>query len=116
VDFFDECGHRLALIRSKGGDIHEPCNLVIVSSFGDHRSSIGVAYENCRPVLGCKNALGNRHVVLERYCGILDDADIVAVLLQRVVDAFPSRAVHKPPWTSTMLFAVFIAPYLLKAE
>src|SRR6266704_2952279 len=61
---FDKRGHGLALVRSKGGDIHEPYNLGIVSGFGDHRSSIRVADENCRPVLRCKNAPGNRHVVL----------------------------------------------------
>src|SRR6267378_6877115 len=36
----DKRGHGLALVRSKGGDIHEPCNLTIVSGFGNHRSSI----------------------------------------------------------------------------
>src|SRR5207244_7329854 len=62
----DKRGHGLALVRSKGGDIHEPRNLGIVSGFGDRGSSIGVADENCRPVLRCKNAPGNRHVVQRR--------------------------------------------------
>src|SRR5229473_6573010 len=91
----DQRGHGLALVRSKGGDIHEPCNPGIVSGFRDHRSSIGVADENCRPVLRCKSSLGSRHVALQRYRGVLDDADIVAVLFQDTVDALPARAVHK---------------------
>ena len=34
-----------------------------------------MADENCRTVLGRKNALGNPHVVLKRYCRILDDEE-----------------------------------------
>src|SRR2546422_884873 len=75
--------------------IHEPCNLWIVSGFSDHRPSIGVADENCRSVLRCKNSLGNRNVVVQRYRRVLDDADIVAVPLQNLVDALPASAVHK---------------------
>src|SRR5882762_6172627 len=63
---FDKRGHGLALVRSKGGDIHESYNLGIVSGFSDHRSTIRVADENYRSVLRCKSSLGNRHVVRQR--------------------------------------------------
>ena len=91
----DERRHGLALVRSKGGDIHKPRNLRIVAGFGDHRSAIRVANENRRPVLRSKNALGSRHIVLQRYRRVLDDADVVTVLLQDLVDALPAGAVHK---------------------
>src|ERR1700730_1923039 len=55
----DKRGDGLALVRSKGGDIDESHNLGIVSSFSDYRSPVRVADENCRSVLGCKNALGS---------------------------------------------------------
>src|SRR6267378_6192248 len=91
----DQRGHGLALVRSKGGDINESRNLGIVSGFSDYCSPVGVADENCRSVLRCKNALGSRHVVLQRYRRVLDDADVIAVLLQDTVDTFPARAVCK---------------------
>src|ERR1700736_2920429 len=43
---FDKRCHGLALVRSKGGDIHESYNLGMVSGFSDHRSTIRVADEN----------------------------------------------------------------------
>src|SRR5207244_10613976 len=67
----------------------------MVSAFSDYRSPIGMANENCRSVLRCKNSPGNCYVVLQRYCRILDDADAVAVLLQDLVDALPASAVNK---------------------
>src|SRR6266700_505353 len=67
----------------------------MVSGFSDYRSPVGMADENCRSVLRCKNSLGNRYVVLQRYCRILDDADAVAVSLQDLVDALPASAIHK---------------------
>ena len=40
-------------------------------------------------------ALGHGDVVGERQRRILDDADVVAVLLQVLVDALPAGAVHE---------------------
>src|SRR6202011_5029001 len=87
--------HRLALVWSEGSDVYEGGNLWMVSCFSDYHSPVGMANENCRSVLRCKNSLGNRYVVLQRYCRILDDADAVAVSLQDLVDALPASAVHK---------------------
>src|SRR6266446_5367476 len=91
----DKCGHRLALVGGKGCDIHKPCDLWIVAGFGDHRSSIGVAYENHRAVLRMNNAFGCGDIVGQRYRRILDDGDIVAVLLQYLIDALPTGTVHE---------------------
>src|SRR5689334_6125700 len=63
--------------------------------FSDYRSPVGMANENCRSFLRCKNSLGNCYVVLQRYCRILDDAHVVAVSLQDLVDALPASAIHK---------------------
>src|SRR5258707_9732023 len=67
----------------------------MVSGFSDYRSPVGMANENCRSVLRCKNSLGNCYVVLQRYRRILDDADAVAVSFQDLVDALPASAIHK---------------------
>src|ERR1700686_1298359 len=67
----------------------------MVSGFSDYRSPVGMANENCRSVLHCKSSLGNCYVVLQRYRRILDDADVIAVLLQDFVNAFPACAVNK---------------------
>src|SRR5467141_1329042 len=67
----------------------------MVSGFSDYCSPVGMANENCRSVLRCKNSLGNCYVVLQRYCRILDDADAVAISLQDLVDALPASAIHK---------------------
>src|SRR6266403_1286039 len=67
----------------------------MVSGFSDYRSPVGMANENRRSVLRCKNSLGNCYVVLQRYRRILDDADLIAVPLQDFVDALPAGAIHK---------------------
>src|SRR5437016_13416900 len=67
----------------------------MVSGFRDYRSPVGMADENCRSVLRCKNSLGNCYVVLQRYRRILADADAVAVSFQDLVDALPASPIHK---------------------
>src|ERR1700746_216949 len=84
----------------------------MVSGFSDYRSPIGMANENCRSVLRCKNSLGNCYVVLQRYCRILDDADAVAVSLQDIVDALPASAVHKATVDENDVLHGSIPPYL----
>ena len=107
----DEGGHRLALVRRKGGDIHKPCYFRIVARFGDHCSPIGVAHENRVPILHCKNPLGNSHIVRQRNRRILDNADVVAVLLKDLLDALPAGAVHK---TTMDQNEFFILPSLFR--
>src|SRR5260370_7929776 len=92
--FVERC-HGLAFVRSERGDVRQPCNLWMVPGFSDHRSSVGVADEDCRSVLRGKSSLGNRYVVLQRYCRILDNADTVAVPPEDLVDTLPPRPVNK---------------------
>jgi len=42
---------------------------------------------------------------LERQRRVLDDADVEPPLLEELVDTLPTRAVTKPPWTSTTFLA-----------
>src|SRR6267142_1065725 len=51
--------------------------------------------ENYRVSLSGNNELGCGNIVGERYRRILNDSDSVAVLPQDVIDALPTRAVHK---------------------
>src|SRR6266478_7694637 len=83
----------------------------MVSGFRDYRSPVGMADENCRSVLCCKNSLSNCYVVLQRYCRILDDADAVAVSLQDLVDALPASAVHKATVDENDVFHGSIPPF-----
>src|SRR6266550_7375460 len=52
--------------------------------------------ENYRVSLSSNDALGCGNIVGERYRRILNDRDRVTVLPQNVIDALPTRAVHKP--------------------
>ncbi len=54
-----------------------------------------MADENRRTVLGCEGPLRHQHIIGQRDRRILDDGDGVAVFLQRVVHALPSRAVDE---------------------
>ena len=67
----------------------------MVPGFSDHRSSVGMADEDCRSVLRSKSSLGNRYVVLQRYRRILHNADTVAISPEDLIDTLPARAVHK---------------------
>jgi len=71
----------------------------MVSGFSDYRSPVGMANENCRSVLRCKNSLGNRDIVLQRYRRVLDDAHLVAVPLQDQKSSHPRGTV--PPRLQT---------------
>ena len=48
------------------------------------------------PVLRVDDLSGGLRVALERQSRVLDDADVVAVLLEQVVDGLPAGTVHKP--------------------
>jgi hypothetical protein len=45
--------------------------------------------------LGVDHTIRRGDVALERKRRILDDADVVAILLQEAVDRLPSRAIHE---------------------
>jgi hypothetical protein len=54
-----------------------------------------MADENRRTVLGGQGPLRHRHVIGQLDRWILDDGDGVAIFLQRVLHALPSRAVDE---------------------
>jgi hypothetical protein len=53
-----------------------------------------VTDKNARPILQSKGALRGSHIVFERGFRFLDDADVVAILDQDVVNTLPSRTIR----------------------
>ncbi len=92
---FDERGHGLAGVRSKRRDVDKPLHAWIGARFRDHHTAVRVADKNRGAVLLRQHASRDRDVVGQRRRRILDDAHVMAVLLQDRVDRLPSRAVHK---------------------
>src|SRR5713101_3860648 len=88
----------------------------MVSGFSDYRSPVGMANENCRSVLRCKNSFGNRDIVFQRYRRVLDDAHLVAVPLQDLVDALPASAIHKATMDENDVLHGSIPPSFNDAE
>ncbi len=54
-----------------------------------------MADQNGGPILRSKHSPGHGNVVFQRNGGILDDADVKAILRQNVVNALPTRAIHE---------------------
>jgi hypothetical protein len=50
--------------------------------------------KNAWSILLREDALGGSHIFFERRLGLLDDADVVAILDQDVVNAFPARTIR----------------------
>ena len=69
----DERRHRLALVRSKGGDVDQTRDLRIVAGLRDHDAAVRMADENRRPVLRGQRAFRDRDVIRQRSGRILDD-------------------------------------------
>jgi hypothetical protein len=49
--------------------------------------------KDARSILLSKDTFGRSHVVFKRSFRLLDDADVVAVLDENVVNAFPARTI-----------------------
>jgi hypothetical protein len=76
-----------------GRDVNQCHNFGIVRSFGDYRSAIAVSYYNARSVLLSDHALRRSHVFFEGRLWLLNDADLVAIFDENVVNAFPALAI-----------------------
>ena len=50
--------------------------------------------KDARSVLQCEDPLRGGHIILEGRLGLLDDANVEAVLDKNVVNAFPARTVR----------------------
>ncbi len=82
-------------VGSKCGDVYEPGNFRVVAGLRDDHAPIRMAHQDYGAGLRRKNSLRDGDVVTQRYRWILDDADLVAVFLQDVVDALPTGTVHE---------------------
>src|SRR5580700_4112239 len=63
------------------------------SRFGNYGSAVAVTDQNAGCVLQSKNALRSGDIFLERCLRLLDDADVVAIVAQDVVNAFPAGTI-----------------------
>src|SRR5437867_11829561 len=92
---FDQRRYRFTVIQSKGGDVNQPRDFWVVASLCNHCAAVRMSNENHRSAVRRQNALGHSNVICERYCWILDDADVVAFPLKEFVDVSPTRAIHE---------------------
>ena len=92
----DQRRDRLALVGGECCDVDEPGDVGIVARLRNHNIAVGVADQNRGPVLRGQRAPGDRDIVSQRHGGILDDGHVVAILLENVVDALPTRPVNEP--------------------
>src|SRR6267142_1204592 len=74
-------------------DVHQTDNRWIRPGFSDYSSPIAVSDKNARSILESKDALRGRHIFFKGRLRLLDDADVVAILDQNVVNAFPAGTI-----------------------
>jgi len=67
------------------------------AGLGDDDTAVRMADQNHRTVLRGQRAFRDRDVIRQRIGRILNDRDGLAVLLEQVIDALPTGAVHEPP-------------------
>src|SRR5712664_124276 len=86
---------RLVLSRvwHVGRDVHQTGDRWIRPRFGNYGSPIAVSDKNARSILLSKDALGGSHIFFKGRLRLLDDADVVTVLDENVVNAFPARTI-----------------------
>ena len=75
------------------GRIHQAGNRWIRARCRNYGSPLAVSDKNARPILLSEDALRGSHILFKRRLRLLDDADVVAVLDENVVNAFPARAI-----------------------
>jgi hypothetical protein len=83
----------LSRIWHVGGDVNQANNRRVCSCLGNHGAPVAVRYKNARSILLSKDALGGRDIFLERSLRFLDNADLVTILDQNVVNTFPAGAI-----------------------
>jgi hypothetical protein len=85
----------LALVRGERRDVDEPRDFRVGAGFGDDNAAVGMTDQHHRPLRLRDREPGGGHIVGQGGRRVLNDADVVTVLLQDVVDAFPAGAVDK---------------------
>src|SRR2546423_6479401 len=83
----------LPRIRHMGRDVDQSNNQRIRPGFGNHRPPVAMSDENARSILLSKDALCGRDIFFKGGLRLLDDADVIAILDQNVVNTFPAGAI-----------------------
>src|SRR6266403_5569485 len=83
----------LPRIRHMGRDVDQTDNRWIRPGFGNYGSAITVSDENALAILLSKYALCGSYIFFKGRLRLLDDADVIAILDQNVVNTFPARTI-----------------------
>jgi hypothetical protein len=111
----------LSSIWHVGRDVHQTGYRWIRPRLGNYRSPIAVSDKNARSILLSDDALRRSDIVLERCLRLLNDADVVAIFDENVVDAFPARticsgAVNEDNIPDAMVFFLILRREVLGVE
>src|ERR1700683_176623 len=90
---FSVFGLFLSSVRHVSGDVHQTDDGRVRAGFRDYGSAVAVSYKNAWAVLLSNDTLRSRHVFLKGRLRLLDDADVVAILDENVVNAFPAGTI-----------------------
>src|ERR1700689_3530045 len=74
-------------------DVHQTNNRRVGPGFGKYGSPVAMSDKNARTILQSEDAFGGGNVVFKGRLRFLDDADIVAVLDENIVNALPPRTI-----------------------
>src|SRR6266481_3322643 len=83
----------LSSIRHMGRDVDQSGNRWIGPGFGNYRSPVAVGDQNARSILLSQDAFRSGDIVFKGCLRFLNDADVVAILDQNLVNAFPARTI-----------------------
>src|SRR6266481_5971506 len=83
----------LSSIGHVSRNVHQTNNGWIRCWFSNYGSPIAVGDKNARSILQGKDALSGGHIFFKGCLRLLDDADVVAILDQDVVNAFPAGTI-----------------------
>jgi len=83
----------LSSIRHVGRDVDKTGNRWIGPGFSNYRSPVAVSDENAWSILLREDSFRRGHIVFKGGLRLLDDADVVAILDQNLVNAFPAGTI-----------------------
>src|SRR4029077_2658424 len=83
----------LARIRHVGRAVYQSGHRWIRSGFGDDGAAITVSHQNAWSILHSEDALRRRHIFFKRCLRFLNDADVISILDENVVNAFPAGTI-----------------------
>src|ERR1700722_10127907 len=99
---FEELGELLAVgalsftfLRRVRRDVNQGDDMGVSASLCDHGPAVAVPNQDARARLAIKDTLGRGDILRQRSQWLLYKCDVVPVLHQNVVHAFPARAVDK---------------------